>query len=454
MGRFLKEGLGKRAWLWLAIILLGFVILIAPSPFSNAQPQPSQDTVYLLTIDNEIISPVTADYIKKGISEANANGAKALIITLNTPGGLLSSTHTIVRNTLNAPLPIIVYVSPVGAQAGSAGVFIAMASHVAAMAPYTRIGETGSVNIATPSDSSHSEMSQHILANTTVRIRAIASIRNRNEDWAIKAVSDGVSVMADDALKNRLVDLVVPNIASLVDEINGKTVNIQGETKTIRLKNPQIVRYEFTLLQKALNTLAHPILAYLLLMVGFYGLLFEVTHPRSGTAGIIGGISLLLALVGLQALPVNMVGLGLTILGLLLFVAEVFAPTFGALFAGGLIALILGAFLIYQTDEPYLRQVVPYIVGTTVILSLLVGFLLWKVMKIKINVPYEKLIGQFGKVVMPIAPGSTGKVQVLGEVWDAESEEHLEPGMEIQVVSVNSVKGKILNVARFVREVI
>jgi membrane-bound serine protease (ClpP class) len=197
-------------------------------------------------------------------------------------------------------------------------------------------------------------------------------------------------------------------------------------------------------------------MAYLLLMIGFYGLLFEVTHPGVAFPGIIGGICLILALMGMQAMSANMAGMGLILLGLALFIAEVFTPSFGGLFLGGLICLILGTLFLYQTDEPYMREAIPYIVAMSVVLGSLTGIFLWKIMQThrkKALGPYDKLIGELGRVVVGIEPGKPGKVRVYGEIWDAESMESLEPGTEIKVVSLDTQDRTMLKVVRFIREI-
>lgn len=483
MWKFVKGSFGRYTWLWLLIMFLGLVILFAPSPFARSQPEPDQtpagtvntDEVYLLTLNDEIVSPITANYIKNGIEQAASRGAEIVVIQLDTPGGLLSSTHTIVKDILNAPLPVVVYVSPSGARAGSAGVFITMASHVAVMAPYTRIGAAHPVDIggnwpaedepgdkttadkpAPPGQNVSREMSRKILNDTIAGIRAISKARGRNTEWAVRAVTESASITAEEALEKNVIDVIAPDMSSVLRQIDGRTVTVQEKPHTIALEAPQVVTYDFTPRQKFLNTLAHPLVAYFLLMIGFYGLLFEVTHPGLGVSGIVGGICLVLALIGMQAMSVNLAGLGLIFLGLVLFIAEVFTPTFGGLFLGGLACLILGTLFLYQSQEPYLMQAVPFMVGVAVLLGSLTGFLLFKVMKAyrkKSPSPYEKLLGQLGRVLVEIHPGHTGKVRVFGEIWDAESAEHLASDTEIQVVAVDHQSGStVLKVERFVRE--
>ncbi len=473
MWQFLRQSFGRHVWIWLAVLLAGLIVLFSPSPFSRGQEAPAGHNtgqkVYLLQIDAEMISAITAQYIEQGIATADKNQAEAVIIQLDTPGGLLTSTHTIVKTILNAPVPVIVYVAPAGARAGSAGVFITMASHVAAMAPSTRIGAAhpvdvggnwpdeneGQRNKAQPGGNQKA-MSQKILNDTVAGIRAIAKARGRNEAWAVRAVTESVSITEEEALKENVIDLVATDVTDLLRKADGRTVVVDGARQTLQLQSAQLVEYAFTPRQQFLAILTNPLLAYFLLMIGFYGLLFEVTHPGFGLPGIAGGICLILALIGMQAMSINMAGLGFIALGLALFIVEVFTPTFGALFLGGLVCLVLGTLFIYQTGEPYLLGMVPYIVTLSLIIGALTGLLLWKVFKIqrvKAKNPFEKLVGEVGIVVVPIEPNRTeGKVRVYGEIWTAVSDVQIAEQSRIVVTAVEEVGTIQLHVKPFVQE--
>lgn len=451
-----------RLVLWAVLLLIGLVTTLLPDWRAVAQ-QPvikqdrapaGSDPVYQLTLDDDIISPVTLEYIRGGIEAAHEANAGAVLIRMDTPGGLLSSTHAIVKEILNSPVPIIVYVAPAGARAGSAGVFITLAADVAAMAPSTRIGAAHPVTAGgtwpgtrspapegedgAPVPSVEDVMSEKILNDTVAAIRAIARSRGRNEGWAVKAVTESVSITADEALANNVVDFIAPDVESLLDKLDGFTYRFNETEKTLSLTNPQIEAYEFSVRQQIISILTHPMLSYMLLMIGFYGILFEVTHPGLGFAGFTGIVCVLLALVGMQALSINYAGLFLIALGLALFTIEIFTPTFGILAAGGVVSLVTGTLLLYKTGEPFLLQIIPYVVGVAVVLGGLTVFMLYKVLKTykrHSTGPHEKVIGQVGRVVVPIEPGGRGKVHVFGEIWDATANEGLAKDARIHVTA-------------------
>ncbi len=454
-----------RGIVWLGMILVGILMLVFPgwlTPLNVASAQnadsfkPGENSVFLLQIDDEIISPITAEYIRKGIEDAAEQGAAAVVIQLDTPGGLLSSTHTIVKSILNSPVPVIVYVSPAGGRAGSAGVFITLAGHVAAMHPNSHIGAAHPVDAGgkwppssdppvgddgkkTDAGDVMDVMSEKILNDTVAAIRVLARSRDRNEDWAVRAVTESVSITADEALENNVVDVLAPSVTTLLEQADGRRVDVLGKTMTVSVANPQIVAYEFSARQQILSALAHPMLSYFLLMIGFYGIIFEVTHPGFGFSGIVGVICLILALLGMQAMSINFAGLGLIVIGMVMFVVEIFTPTFGVLFAGGLACLIFGTLMLYQTDEPYLAQVIPYAIITAVVVGALTGLLVWKTLRTlrkKSVGPLDKLIGQVGRVTLAIDPGKRGKVRVFGEIWDATANVRIEKDMEVRVESL------------------
>lgn len=479
----LKKGFScqpRLLLLWLSIFLAGLLGLSGAPGLSQPTETSSRerDIVYLLTLDDAMISPVTAEYIAKGIEEAARNNAEALVIELDTPGGLLSSTHTIVKNILNAPLPVLVYVAPAGARAGSAGTFITLSAHVAAMEPSTRIGAAHPVDISgnwppdgkeaeeneksVPSDTGKAfsrpeqgTMSRKIMNDTIASIRVIARKHGRNEAWAVKAVTESASITAEEAVEKHVVDLLASDVGTLLNQAHGRTVKVLDKPVTLDLDSPSIRNYEFSTREQILSVLTHPMLSYLLLMVGFYGILFEVTHPGVGVAGLTGLVCLVLAMIGMQALAINYAGLGLIVLGLVLFAAELFTPSFGLMLGGGVVCTVLGTLLIYQTGEPFLLEVVPYMVGTTVLLAALTAVALRYIVKTYRKKPQgvrEKLVGQIGRVTQEIAPDRRGKVRVYGEIWTAEAEEALEKGTEIRVEGIHQHDTKVLTVTRHVEE--
>lgn len=435
----------SRLVAWGMCLVLGLLLLLKEAPLSFSQPaSTSRDTdrVIRVQIDDAVISPVTADYIAGGLEQAEEQGAEALLIELDTPGGMLASTHTILRSILNAPVPVIVYVAPAGARAGSAGVFITMAAHVAAMAPASHIGAAHPVDASgnwpspEPSESEEDNrqlnpppgrevMSEKILNDTIATMRVLARTRGRNEAWAVRAITESASIPAEEALKERVIDIIAPDLPALFQAANGRTVALANRTVTLDLDQPDVVDFELSVTQQLLSILAHPMISTLLLMLGFYGLLFEITHPGFGAPGIIGAVLLILGLIGIQLIPINALGLVLMGLGGVLFIAELFTPTFGLLFAGGVVCLVAGVLVLGQTGDPYLASVLPYLLGLAVVMIAMTGTLLWKIQKTrrrKALGPMDILIGQTGTVTQAIAPHCPGKVWVYGEIWDAETE--------------------------------
>ncbi len=424
--------------------------------------------MYVLSVDDGIISAITNEYIDQGIREAHRNHAAAVVIQLDTPGGMLSSTHQIVKTIMNAPVPVIVYVYPAGARAGSAGVFITLAGHIAAMHPASHIGAAHPVDAAgnwTPEEEESpvpgaekkaqpnpgAVMSRKILNDTVSAMRVIAKSRGRNEEWAVKAVTESASITAEEALRQHVIDLVASDTQEVLNRVDGMAVTVAGKPQTLATRNAPQVAYRFTVRQQILAVLTHPMLAYALLMIGLYGILFEVTHPGVGVSGFIGVVCLVLALTAMQALSFNMAGLGLIALGLGMFVVEVFVPSMGFLSIGGVICLVTGALLLYQTGEPYLMGLIPYIAVTALLLGLLTAFVINKVVKTYRNRPVtdpaQKLVGKVGRTMTPIEAGGRGKIRVYGEIWDATATQDLAAGDEVRVLGFEPGESRLLAVA-------
>lgn len=403
-----------------------------------------------------MISPVTADYLRQGIQDAWQAHAQAVILQLDTPGGLLGASHEMEKQILNAPLPVIVYVAPAGARAGSAGVFITMAAHIAAMSPATRIGAAHPVdsNGQWPAESgsngsSFHTLSQKILNDTVADVRNLAKQRGRNQEWAVRAVLQSESITAEEALQKHVIDILAPDMASLLRQSDGRVVTVQGKPVMLHVAYAQIKTFRLSTAQEALSLMTNPLLAYFLMMIGFYGLLFEITHPGVVAPGVLGAAALILGLIGMQALSINMAGLAFVAVGLMCFIAEIFTPSFGVLLIGGIGCTFLGTWLIYQTNEPYLKQFIPMMLLMAGGLMLIVSWILWRVVKvhhIKAKSPMEKLIEEVGKAETPISREQPGKIRVNGEVWDAVSEETIHPGTFIQVVSIDPVESMLLHV--------
>ena len=397
--------------------------------------------VDLISIDGTI-NPAVDDFIRESIGQAKASGAKALIIQLDTPGGLLNSTRTIVKEMLRAEVPLMVYVAPSGAGAGSAGVFITMAAHIAAMAPGTNIGAAHPV--AGAGQEVKGVMGEKIENFTASFSESIAQKRGRNTEWAIQAVRKSVAITEREALKKNVIDIVARDVEDLLRQADGRRVDLNGKDVVLSVKNARIMRHEMSLKQRVLNTIADPNIAYILMMAGFLGLYMEFAHPGVFFPGIAGAICLLLAFASLQVLPINYTGLALILLGVGLLVGEAFFPNFGVLGVGGIVSLALGSLLLFDTptsDFGVDRSIVFTAVGTIGSFVLAISYLVFRSQKAKPALGKEGLIGQIGEVRGKLAP--TGRIFVHGENWLAEADRPIDVGERVRVVGYDGMQLKV-----------
>jgi membrane-bound serine protease (ClpP class) len=427
-----------RVYFFLSLLVAGASVLA-----QSKNPSTSTPHVDLIVIDGSI-NPAVDDFIRESIGRSKTNGARALIIQLDTPGGLLTSTRTIVKELLSDVVPVIVYVAPSGAGAGSAGVFITLAAHIAAMAPGTNIGAAHPV--AGGGQEVKGVMGEKIENFTASFSESIAQQRGRNTEWAIQAVRKSVSITEKEALKIKVIDIVAKDIDDLLEQAHGRKVDIEGQKRELALKGARVQRYEMSLKQKVLNTIADPNIAYLLMMAGILGLYMEFAHPGVIFPGVAGAICLLLAFVSLQLLPINYTGLALIILGIGLLIGEAFYPSFGVLGIGGIISLTLGSLLLFDTpmsDFGVDRTIVFTAVGTLGSFVLAVSYLVFRSQKEKVTLGVEGLIGEIGVVKDKLSP--TGRVFVHGETWTAEADNEIDVGEKVEVVGV---EGMVLKVRR------
>ncbi|MDP2960551.1 MAG: nodulation protein NfeD, partial [candidate division Zixibacteria bacterium] len=329
----------KRVFVYIFIILLSVTSLL----FSANPKDPNSDKrVYLITIDGAI-GPITARIIGEVINSAVEDSAEALVVELNTPGGLDESTRLITKKILNAEVPVIVYVAPSGSRAASAGVFITLSAHIAAMAPGTNIGAAHPVSIGGQIDSI---MKEKVTNDAVAYIKTIANKRGRNPEWAEKAVRQSISVTEYEALKDSVIDLVANNLRELLDQIDGRKVNLPSGEKILNTKGAGVRRVEISWKDKILETISNPTIAYILFTLGMWGLFFELSNPGSILPGVVGGICLILAFFAFQTLPINYAGILLMILAVILFIAEVKVVSHGLLTIGGIISMILGSLML------------------------------------------------------------------------------------------------------------
>ena len=433
-----------RSGAWWALLFAG-IAWLALSSGGAARESGSGSHVNLIVIDGGI-NPAVNDYIRESIQRAHAGNARALIIQLDTPGGLLSSTRSIVKEMLSAPLPIIVYVAPSGAGAGSAGVFITMAANIAAMAPGTNIGAAHPV--AGSGQEVKGVMGEKIENFTASFSETIAQRRGRNTEFAIQAVRRSISITDQEALDKRVIDVIALDVSDLLKQASGREVDVAGVKRTLDFNGVSVLRFEMGLKQKVINILAHPNVAYLLMMAGILGLYMEFSNPGALFPGIAGGIALLLALASFQVLPINYAGLLLIGLGLCLLVAEAFLPSFGLLGISGVVSLGLGSLLLFDVEGSDLSvdpSIILAAVGTLSACVLVVTILVVKSQRRKATLGFEGLIGEFGEVRERL--DLKGKVFVHGEVWTAEGSERLQPGDRIEVVGHDGMILKVRRVA-------
>ena len=400
--------------------------------------------IYLLKVDG-IINPATAGYITKGIDKAERGGAVCLVIQMDTPGGLMESMRSIVKRMLTAQIPIIVYVAPSGSRAGSAGVFITMAAHIAAMAPGTNIGAAHPVQMGEKMDE---KMEAKILNDTVAYIKTIAKQRGRNEQWAEQAVRESVSVKEDEALRLGVIDLVSPSVKDLLTRIDGRRVEVSpGSVITLKVKGAETRDIKMSFRDQLLSIISNPNIAYILLMLGIYGLFFELANPGVILPGVIGGICIILAFFALQMLPINYAGVALILLGIILFIVEVKIHSYGMLSVAGVISL-LGSVMLIDSPAEFLHiSFVRFILPVVVVSAAFFLFALIMVVRAHRRRPTtgkEGLIGRIGVVTVDLKP--EGVVEIRGELWNAVADEQIKAGEKVQVKEIDGMKVKVTKI--------
>ncbi len=450
-----------RANRWIACFLLWACPAVAWAGYVN-----------VIELDNQIISPVTQQYIFDAIDRSETEQAECLVLMLDTPGGLLESTRAIVKRMMNARIPIIVYIAPSGARAGSAGVFITLASHIAAMAPSTNIGAAHPVVVGQgggpakklirrvkraakdefgkPQKPEEEEvveeeekdpMAEKIMNDTVAWVTTIAKSRHRNEEWATKAVTESFSITEQEAVKDHVVDLVAKDLTELLQKIDGWPLELPDGPRTLATAKAEVKQLPMTPRQRFLAVITNPNIAYLLMLLGTLGLVFEFTHPGIGFPGIAGLICVILAMYAFQTLPVNYAALALMGLGIILLIAEIKVISHGLLALGGVIALTLGSLMLIESPEPSLRVSLRIIVPTVVTLSAIVLFVLQRAFRVQtqpVTTGSQGLVGEIGAASTDLNP--EGKVFVYGELWHAISAMPVRRGERVRVTSVKGLQ--------------
>ena len=401
---------------------------------------------------NGTINPAILDYLNDGFKKANKNDSEAVVILLDTPGGLLTSTKEIVKLLLNSEIPSIVYVSPSGATATSAGVFITLASNIAAMAPGTSIGAAHPVSLAPRGNQpanegekdkdvnsgSKDKIAEKIENYASSFIESIAEQRGRNVNWAIEAVRNSASITAIEAMEKGVIDIISPNLDQLMIDIDGKKVNLPGKERKLITSNVTYDRIEMNAKQIFINILSTPDIAFLLLSLGSLGLLLEFYNPGLIFPGVAGLLCLLLGFVSFQLIPFNYGGLVLLAMAIGLFIAEVYVTSFGLLSIGGILCFAIGALLLFDTTESDIRVGYQIIIATTLAIGLFFFYVIYyliKAQKLKHNLGFEGMIDTEGIAETDI--NKDGKIFVNGEYWNAESDELIIKGDKVKVVEAH-----------------
>jgi membrane-bound serine protease (ClpP class) len=425
-----------RQFIWLTALFLTAVFLFALSPVD-----PQQAHIDIIQIQDSI-NPGVEDFVKYAIKRSANDKAECLIILLDTPGGLMTSMRGISQAILNSQVPIVVYVSPSGAQAASAGVFITVAADIAAMAPGTNIGAAHPVTGG--GGEMPSSMSEKVLNDTLAFARSIAAHRGRNAEWMEDSVRKSVSATAEEAFKLNVIDLVADNLPALIKRLDGWHLQRGGTTVVLKTNGVELRTISPSLQHDILRIISNPNLAYILLMIGLAGLYFELSSPGAVVPGVIGGISLILALYALQALPVNYAGFLIILLAVVFFILEIKIASHGLLSLAGVLCMVLGSVMLFRNPEEPRQIALSVFLPTTVAVSIFfaaVARLAFSAQKTKPQTGQDALLGMIGEVHRAIDP--EGKVFVNGELWNAQADQRIEVGDKVEVLEVHNLKLKV-----------
>jgi len=418
------------------LIVALLVALFAAPPATRAEP-----FVVLATYDG-VINPVSAEYLHDALAWAEEGGAQALIVALNTPGGLDTSMRLIIKDITGANIPVVVYVSPSSGRAASAGVFITMAAHVAAMAPGTNIGAAHPVNMG--GGEMDNTMKEKVENDSVAYIKSIAQQRGRNAAWAEDAVRKSVSVTEREAVKLKVVDVVAEDLPALLKQLEGRSVNLPSGPIVLKTAAASVREFPMGLRLEWLKAISDPNIAYLLMTIGTIGIIAELYSPGAILPGIVGAISLILAFYSFQSLPVNYAGVLLFLLGIVFFLLEASVTSYGLLAIGGVVSMLIGSVMLIKTDVEFFRiswlVILPVVTLAAVFALLIVGMGV-KAMRKPPVTGREEMVGLVGIAKTALAP--QGQLAVHGELWEAVSEQPLRPGDEAEVTGVEGLRLRV-----------
>jgi membrane-bound serine protease (ClpP class) len=418
-------------------ILLYFYSFLLFAGISFVASNAYANDIYTIRIQGAIQPPV-AGFIAESLVKAEKDGGEALIILLDTPGGLDTSMRDIIKNIMDANIPVIVYVSPSGARAASAGCIILLASHIAAMAPGTNVGAAHPVTIG--KDKADKDMMEKVVKDSEAYARSIAGKRGRNIEWAAKAVNISASITAIDALKKNVIDIVAQNMDDLLTQAEGKTVETKKGKVTLKLKGKKIVEIDMPFKYKFLSYLSDPNVAYLLMMLGIYGILFEIYSPGAIFPGVVGGISIILALYAFQTIPITFAGVFLILLGILFFILELKIISHGLLGFAGILSIIIGSVMLVDLPKSMLSISWKSILAVAILSGIfffgVVSYAI-KAQLSKVKTGREGLVGESGSAKTDVF--GKGKVFLHGELWNAKSDESIKEGEQVIVTGVEGL---------------
>ena len=466
----------KRGRIALLLLFVVWPLLILGKDADTSVGDKVTGKTVILNI-NGAIGPATADFIGRGLAKARDMNAVLVILRMDTPGGLDTSMRQIIKDIIASSVPVATFVAPSGARAASAGTYIFYASHIAAMAPATNLGAATPVRIGgvpgpgggdkppeekdgqakdTEKDKDAADktaagkkdkespkgdaMKRKVLNDAIAYIRGLAQMRGRNVEWAEKAVRDAASLPAEEAVKQRVADLIATDVSDLLKKLDGRTVKMSGKEVKLNTQGLEVVTIEPDWRSKLLSVITDPNIAYILMMLGVYGLFFELWNPGYVLPGVIGGICLLLALYSFQVLPVSYAGLGLILLGIMFMVAEVFMPSFGALGIGGVISFVIGSIILLDTEvEGYTIAWELIAVVAVVSASIFIGvvYMALKARKRVVVSGQEEMIGAVGEALENL--GHEGRVRVHSELWHARATEPIESGKKVKVIGIEGL---------------